>query len=104
MQIGDEYDAVSPFFASGPAAVMQAGKWGFVSSKEIRFKCMFENASAFSELGYAPVCSGGKWGFIKENGDFVVEPQFEGAKTFNKEGAAPVKENGKWKLIQLDIY
>lgn len=65
---------------------------------------MFENASAFSELGYAPVCSGGKWGFIKENGDFVVEPQFEGAKTFNKEGAAPVKENGKWKLIQLDIY
>lgn len=105
VQIGDEYDAVSPFLSSGPAAVMQAGKWGFVSSKGDQvLKCMFENASAFSELGYAPVCSGGKWGFIKENGDFVVEPQFEGAKTFNKEGAAPVKENGKWKLIQLDIY
>ena len=33
VQIGDEYDAVSPFLSSGPAAVMQAGKWGFVSSK-----------------------------------------------------------------------
>ena len=35
-------------------------------------------------------------GIIKENGDFVVEPQFEGAKTFNKEGDCSCKR--KWKM------
>lgn len=105
IQIGESYDSVMPFVSADPAAVMQAGKWGFVSSEGKRvLQGAFENAGSFSEIGYAPASSGGKWGFIKENGDFVIDPQFEGAKAFNQNGIAPVKENGKWRLIQLDIY
>ena len=105
VQIGESYDSVKTFVSSGPAAVMQAGKWGFVSSDGKKtMKGSFENAGSFSEIGYAPVSSGGKWGFIKENGDFIIDPQFEEAKSFNGNGIAPVKENEKWQLIKLDIY
>ena len=85
VQIGENYEAVSPFISQNPAAVQQAGKWGFVSS---------EGEKVLDE----------SWGFIKSNGDFVVNPQFADAKNFNSSGIAPVLSEGKWKLIQLDIY
>lgn len=105
VQIGENYEAVSPFISKNPAAVQQAGKWGFVSSEgEKVLDCMFEKARSFSAIGYAAVQSDESWGFIKSNGDFVVNPQFADAKNFNSSGIAPVLSEGKWKLIQLDIY
>ena len=105
VQIGENYEAVSPFISENPAAVQKAGKWGFVSSNgEKVLDCMFEKARSFSEIGYAAVQSDENWGFIKMNGDFVISSQFEDAKSFNNNGIAPVLSEGKWKLIQLDIY
>lgn len=105
VQIGGEYEAVSPFLSEKPAAVRKGGKWGFISKEgETVLESAFENAGSFSEIGYAAVYSGGKWGYIKENGDFVMEPQFDDAKGFNEKGIAPVKEQEKWRLIRLDIY
>lgn len=49
VQIGENYEAVSPFISKNPAAVQQAGKWGFVSSEgEKVLDCMFEKARSFS--------------------------------------------------------
>lgn len=105
VQIGENYEAVSPFISKNPAAVCQAGKWGYISSEGKKvLDCMFGNARSFSGLGYAAVKSDEKWGFIKMNGDFVLDPQFENAKSFNNNGVAAVVSEGKWKLIQLDIY
>lgn len=105
-QLGSEsYEAAYPFVSDQPAAVMQSGKWGFVSidgSKTL--KCMFAGAKSFSGIGYAPVQTDDGWGYIKQNGDIAVQPQFEDAKAFNSRGIAPVKTDGSWKLIQLDIY
>lgn len=106
VQIGNEtYEKVFPFLNDQPAAVRQAGKWGFVSTdgKKI-LENTFDGAKSFSRIGYAPVKIGDLWGYIKSNGDFLIEPEFENAKTFNKNGLAPVKMGGTWKLIQLDIY
>ena len=70
VQIGENYEAVSPFISKNPAAVQQAGKWGFVSSEgEKVLDCMFEKARSFSAIGYAAVQSDESWGFIKSNGD-----------------------------------
>ncbi|MDO4273481.1 MAG: WG repeat-containing protein [Eubacteriales bacterium] len=105
VEVGETYEKVSPFVSEKPAAVMQAGKWGFVSSKgEKALECMFDGAKSFSGIGYAPVKSGDRWGYIKGNGDFVIEPVFDGAKAFNSKGIAPVKNKDVWQLIQLDIY
>ena len=60
--------------------------------------------AAFSEIGYAPVQMDGAWGYIKENGDWVIEPQFDEAKCFNEKGLAPVMSNGAWSFIQLDVF
>ena len=46
----------------------------------------------------------GAWGYIKENGDWVIEPQFDEAKCFNEKGLAPVMSNGAWSFIQLDVF
>ena len=105
-QLGSEsYEVAYPFVSDQPAAVMQSGKWGFVSidgSKTL--ECMFVGAKSFSGIGYAPVQTDDGWGYIKQNGDIAVQPQFEDAKAFNSRGIAPVKTDGSWKLIQLDIY
>lgn len=37
VQIGENYEAVSPFISKNPAAVQQAGKWGFISSEGEKF-------------------------------------------------------------------
>lgn len=105
-QLGTEvFEKASPFISSQPAAVMQGGKWGFVSVKgEIVMECHFQNAGSFSEIGYAPASDGDSWGYIGSSGDFILEPEFEQAKAFNSNGIAPVKQEGTWKLIQLDIY
>ncbi|MDC7289638.1 WG repeat-containing protein [Blautia schinkii] len=105
VQIGESYDKAAPFVSGKPAAVKQAGKWGFVSAKgEKVLECLFQKARSFSSIGYAPVSDGEKWGYIKSNGDYVIEPEFDGAKAFNSKGIAPVKLRGVWQLIQLDIY
>lgn len=106
-QIGTEkYDMASPFVSDKPAAVMQNGKWGFVSlDGEKILECMFQGAKSFSSIGYAPVQNEDEaWGYIKQNGDVLIQPQFEDAKVFNSEGFAPVKTEGTWKLIKMDIY
>ena len=106
-QIGTEkYDMASPFVSDKPAAVMQNGKWGFVSlDGEKILECMFQGAKSFSGIGYAPVQNEDEaWEYIKQNGDVLIQPQFEDAKVFNSEGFAPVKTDGTWKLIKMDIY
>lgn len=105
-QLGKEsFENASPFLSELPAAVMQDGKWGFVSvTGEKTLECAFQNAKSFSSIGYAPVAVGDYWGYIKQNGDTVIDAQFDDAKAFNSQGIAPVKIAETWKLIQLDIY
>lgn len=106
VQVTDEtYEAAKPFLSDQPAAVKQAGKWGFIDSDGKKtLECIFEKARSFSEIGYAPVCSGELWGYVRSNGDFVIEPEFDDVRAFNGNGIAPVKRGEVWQLIQLDIY
>lgn len=105
-QIGTEFfQNATPFISDQPTAIMQNGKWGFLSLQgEKVLECMFDNALGFSQIGYAPVEKNNAWGYIKINGDFIIEPTFQKAKAFNSQGIAPVKMDNVWKLIQLDIY
>ena len=86
-QLGSEsYEVAYPFVSDQPAAVMQSGKWGFVSidgSKTL--ECMFAGAKSFSGIGYAPVQTDDGWGYIKQNGDIAVQPQFEDEKHLTAE-------------------
>lgn len=100
-----KFEDAYPFVSSGqPAAVKQAGKWGFVNEDgELCIECTYDNARSFS-IDFAPVEENGDWGYIDLDNKLSIPCDFSDATPFYKDGTAAVKTGEKWGLIKLNIY
>lgn len=102
--ISDGYEAVKLFASDEPAAVMQDGKWGFISKEgELVTGPTYEDADSFS-LGYAPFCKNGKWGCIDADGNVLIKPEFDSLKPFSQNGYALAEQDGLQEFIVITIY
>lgn len=85
-------------FVHGLAAVLIAGKWGYLNTKgRILITPKYDVAWNFSEY-LAPVNINGKYGYIDTTGRVVIKPNFFLAGVFS-EGLACVQVNGSLSFI-----
>ena len=86
-------------FQNGLAAVMSAGKWGYVDfDGKMVIEPKFSAGGFFSENLAAEPGEGGKFGYIDKSGNFAIAARFDEARQFS-EARAAVKLDGKWGFI-----
>jgi len=101
-QIGSQmFDDVKPFASKEPAAMMQGGKWGFVSqSGETVCEPKYEDALSYAS-GLSGYSDGKLWGVLNLEQEVMVEPCFSDMGAFSSTGTAPVVIYNSWTLIQM---
>lgn len=102
-QSGGVYEDARPFSGEGYAAVMKAGKWGFIDTGgNVVIDYCFDDAQSFGQHLAAVKCDD-LWGYINLCGQIVIEPAYLGAKSFSS-GSAPVLTAKGWRFITLIEY
>ncbi len=97
-----QYDSFGKVSDNGYIAVMEGGKWGYMT-KDANYVInpKFSSASIFSE-GVAAVSVNGAFGYIGEDGEYTIAPQYDMALEFSADGLAPIKADGKWGYVNKE--